>query len=413
MKRNALLGSAVLIAALVILFVFLRHGHVTGESAAARAGGGVEYYTCPMHPSVIQYRPGKCPVCGMTLVRKTSDRQDAAGAPDSAGGVVVSGEGRLRADITTFAVRMLPVSDSVSVPGVVTFAEPSRSVVAARGRGRIERLFVDRTGVVVRKGEPLLTMYSPDLVNAGEEYIIALTGNDESVRGDLVAASRKRLTERFGLTASQIARLERDRDPAGPATYYSPIAGTVIQKSVVEGQYVDEGTTLFELADLSRVWVVASVAEQDIRSVRPGEPVGVTVEAYPGLLFSGRVGFIEPSLDADSRTLRFRTELANPEGKLKTNMFARLTLKPASRTALVVPASAVLFTGRRPVVWVESEPGRFVPRTVSVGVTSGGYTEILGGVLEGDMVAASGGFLIDSESQLESPVAGEHVPRRK
>jgi Cu(I)/Ag(I) efflux system membrane fusion protein len=413
MKRILLLGAAVILAALAIAFVFLSHGHRTGESGAAQPGEGVEYYTCPMHPSVIQYRPGKCPVCGMTLVRKTSGRHDAAGESPAAGEVVVTGEGRVRADITTFAARMIPLSDSVSVPGVVSFAEPSRTVVAARGRGRIERLFVNRTGAVVRKGEPLLSLYSPDLVSAGEEYLIALSGTDESVRGELVAASRKRLTERFGLTASQITRLERDRDPKGPAVYYSPVAGTVILKSVVEGEYVDEGMKLFELADLSRVWVIASVSEQDIPAVRPGEPVGVTVEAYPGRLFSGRVGFIEPSLDADSRTLRFRTELANPEGHLKVNMFARVMLKPAPRPALVVPASAVLFTGRRPVVWVESEPGHFVPRTVGVGVTAGGYTEILSGLEEGDMVASSGGFLIDSESQLESSAGGEPVPRQK
>ena len=412
MKRKALLGSAVLLAALVVLSVILRPGHGRGGEAAGGPVTTGEYYTCPMHPSVIQDRPGKCPVCGMTLVRKTSVTSHV-GEPSAGGEVVISGAERARADITTTTVRMLTISDSVSVPGVVTYAEPSRSVVAARWRGRIERLFVDRTGAVVRKGEPLLTLYSPDLVSACEEYVVALSGGDASVRGEIAAASRKRLTERFGLTPSQVGRLERDRDPKGPATYYSPIAGTVIQKSVVEGQYVDEGAALFELADLSRVWVVASVAEQDIPSVRTGEPVEVTVEAYPGLRFSGRVTFIEPSLDPDSRTLRFRTELANRGGNLKTNMFARLMLKPPPRPALVVPSAAVLFTGRRPVVWVESEPGHFVPRAVSVGVTSGPYTEILGGVKEGEIVAASGGFLIDSESRLEFPASAEDVPGQK
>jgi len=176
----------------------------------------------------------------------------------------------------------------------------------------------------------------------------------------------------------------------------------------VEGEYVDEGTALFELADLSRVWVIASVPEQDIRFLLKGETVEVTLDAYPGLLFKGRVGFIEPVLDPDSRTVRVRTELANPEGKLKPNMYARITVTPAPRNALAVPTSAVLFTGRHPLVWVESGAGRFTPHLVSVGLTTGGFTEILSGVDEGDMVAATGGFLIDSESQLEAPASGEH-----
>ena len=189
---------------------------------------------------------------------------------------------------------------------------------------------------------------------------------------------------------------------SGPAVYASPISGTVIRKAVVEGQYVDEGMTLFEIADLSRVWVIASVAEQDIKGVSVGEGVEVSVEAYPGRTFGGRVSFIEPVLDADSRSVRVRVELPNPGGALKVNMYARMTLKPPAREALVVPTSAILFTGGEPRVWVESSPGRFVPRTVKVGQGAGGFTEILGGVEEGDMVAATGGFLVDSESQLEN-----------
>jgi Cu(I)/Ag(I) efflux system membrane fusion protein len=269
-------------------------------------------------------------------------------------------------------------------------------------------MFVDRTGAVVRRGDPLLSIYSPELIGAEEEYLIALGSVDDATRSQLIAASRKRLAERFGITEAQINRLEREREMQSSATYSSPIAGTVIRKPVVQGQYVEEGTTLFELADLSRVWVVASVPEQDIRSVRNGDTVEVTLDAYPGVLFKSRVGFIEPVLDADSRTVRVRTELANPEGKLKPNMYARIALKRAPREALAVPTSAVLFTGRHPRVWVESEPGRFAPHVVSVGLTSGAFTEILSGLNEGDMVASTGGFLIDSESQLEAPAGGGH-----
>jgi Cu(I)/Ag(I) efflux system membrane fusion protein len=408
MKKTQIVIAACLLVALVLVVLFLRPLRSTQPGGASPAAEPVEYYTCPMHPSVIAYKPGPCPICGMTLVKKirggSPDRHEAA----KGGGVVISPDQRVRANISTSAVRWMPISGSVSASGVVAYAEPSQSVVAARGRGRIEHLFVDRTGAVVRKGEPLLSMYSPDLIGAEEEYLIALGSVEDSTRAQLLAASRKRLAERFGMTQSQINRLERERDMQSPATYASPIAGTVIRKPVVEGQYVEEGMTLFELADLSRVWVVASVPEQYIRSVRTGDPVEVTLDAYPGLVLQGRVGFIEPVLDPDSRTVRVRTELANPEGKLKPNMYARIALNRVPREALVVPASAVLFTGRHPRVWVESEPGRFAPHDVSVGLTSGAFTEILGGVQEGDMVASTGGFLIDSESQLETPAGGEH-----
>jgi Cu(I)/Ag(I) efflux system membrane fusion protein len=344
----------------------------------------------------------------MTLVKKIQGGRPGGHEATKGGEVVISPDQRVQANISTWAVRWMPLSVSVSASGVVAFAEPSQSVVAARGRGRIEHLFVDRTGAVVRKGEPLLSIYSPELITAETEYLIALGSVEDVARGELIAASRRRLAERFGITESQIKRLERERDMQSPATYASPIAGTVIRKPVVEGQYVEEGMTLFELADLSRVWVIASVSEQDIRSVRKGDSVEVTLDAYPGLVVNGRVGFIEPVLDPDSRTVRVRTELANPEGKLKPNMYARIALKKASREALVVPTSAVLFTGRHPRVWVETEPGRFAPRVVVAGLTSGAFTEILSGANEGEMVASTGGFLIDSESQLEAPAGGEH-----
>ena len=412
MKKTPVLVAAIVLVALALAVAFIRPFRIGDATGTAPPAEGVAYYTCPMHPSVIAYRPGPCPVCGMALVKKISGEHPGGQASPQGGEVVVSQEQRVQANITTSVVRRVALSASVSASGVVAFAEPAQSVVAARGRGRIEHLFVNRTGAVVRKGQPLLSVYSPELISAEEEYLIALSGAEEASRAQLVEASRKRLVERFGLTEYQIGRLERERDLQSPATYSSPIAGTVIRKAVVEGQYVDEGMTLFELANLTRVWVVASVPEQDIRSVRMGEPVEVTVEAYPGLLFRGRVGFIEPVLDADSRTVRVRTELANPEGKLRPNMYARVTLKPAPREVLAVPSSAILFTGRQPLVWVESEPGRFAPRTVSVGLTAGAFTEILTGVNEGEMVAATGGFLIDSESQLKTPERGEHFGHR-
>jgi membrane fusion protein, copper/silver efflux system len=410
MKKTQVGIAAVLLVAAVIAVVFLRPFGRPDSAATSVPAEGVEYYTCPMHPSVIAYKPGRCPVCGMTLVKRISGGPSAPGeGSPGPEGVAVSAQQRVQANVTTVAVQRAPFTTSVSASGIVTFAEPGRAVVAARARGRIEHLFVNRTGVTVRSGEPLVSFYSPEIVSAEEELLIALSGADDSARALLVGASRKRLVERFGLTESGIARLEREGDTGGPVTYASPVSGTVIRKEVVEGQYVGEGTTLFEVADLSRVWVIASVPEQEILSVRKGDAVDVTLDAYPGLLVRGRVALIEPVLDAETRSVRVRAEVANPAGSLKPNMYVRVTLKASPREALVVPTGAVLFTGREPRVWVESSPGRFEPRTVRVGLASGGLTEILGGVVEGEMVASTGGFLIDSESQLQVPARKGHL----
>ncbi|HTY58094.1 MAG TPA: efflux RND transporter periplasmic adaptor subunit [Bacteroidota bacterium] len=408
MKKMPLVVAAVLLAAALITLLFIRPFGTGEHPPAAPPAEGVEYYTCPMHPSVISSRPGRCPVCGMTLVKKISGAPaSAAEAPPGGAAVVVSAGQRVQANITTVAVKRAPFVTSVSAAGVVTFAEPGRAIVASRARGRVEHLVVNRTGVVVRKGDPLVSFYSPDIVSAEEEYLIALSGAADSARSLLVGLSRRRLVERFGLTEPAIDRLERGHDTQSPVMYASPVSGTVIRKEVVEGEYVGEGTTLFEIADLSRVWVIASVPEENIPAVRKGDEAEITVDAYPGVLLHGRVGLIEPVLDAGTRSLRVRAEIANGGGSLRPNMYVRVRLSTAPREALLIPTAALLFTGIRPRVWVESSPGRFEPREVRVGQTSGGVTEILDGVAEGEMVAATGGFLIDSESQLQPPARKE------
>ncbi|HUI09112.1 MAG TPA: efflux RND transporter periplasmic adaptor subunit [Bacteroidota bacterium] len=369
---------------------------------------GESYYTCPMHPSVVALHPGACPVCGMALVKKVYGAE-GSGPGESPGSVTVSAAQRVAANITTAEVRDTDFAVPVSVPGVISVAEPARSVVAARVRGRIVRLYVDRTGVIVRKGEPLLSLYSPDVASAEEEYLVARSGRGDRSGGVILEAARRRLRDRFGLTDEQVARLTGEADIRDEVVYLSPIAGTVVAKNAVRGAYVDEGSTLFELADLSRLWVTASVPEREIGRIRRGEEAAITVEAYPGEKFRGRVLLLEPLLEQESRSVRVRLEIANPDGRLRPNMYARVEMRPEPHTALVVPASAVLYTGERPVVWVETAPGVFSPREVETGATTAGLTEILGGLAAGNMVAATGGFLIDSESQLEASPSDVHA----
>ena len=405
MKNPRVVIAGVIVAACVAAALLLRPWEKGGPAVSPALVQGEVYYTCAMHPSVISTHPGACPVCGMALVRRVYGVQE--GAPgETQGTVTVSAAQRVAANISTVEARVSRLDMSVTAPGIVAVAEPGRSVVAARERGRIVRLFVDRTGTRVRKGEPLLSLYSPDVAGAEEEYIVALNAGADSSGGVIAGAARRRLRERFGLTDAQIASLRNEGDVRDDVTYLSPIAGTVVGKSVVEGEYVDEGTALFQLADLSRLWVTASVPEQEIGRLRAGERAGISVEAFPGETFQARVVLLEPLLEQESRSLRVRLEIPNPDGRLLPNMYARVELRLEEKSALVVPSPAVLYTGDHPVVWVETSPGVFAPRAVETGATAGGETEILSGLRAGEMVAATGGFLIDSESRLESPAPG-------
>jgi hypothetical protein len=194
--------------------------------------------------------------------------------------------------------------------------------------------------------------------------------------------------------------------------FNSPISGTVVLKQVQAGQYVDEGTVLYQLADLSKVWIYLDVYENDISFVHKGEIVHITTEAYPDLEFTGRVTFIDPVMNPETRTIRVRTEFDNRLGKLKPQMFVKAQIHVEPKTTLTVPSSAVMFNGRRTVVWVEIQPNTFVPRDVQLGQSNDAEYEVLEGLRAGDMVASSGGFLIDSEGALQQPDAEDvHVGR--
>ena len=371
-----------------------------------------DYYTCPMHPSVRSDKPGACPVCGMALVKKSVQAETSA---DTAGlrGVSLSPTQRIVANVSTVAAVRRSVSREINAVGIVAAPEPSQATVAARFRGRLEKLLVNSTGQKVRKGEPLFEMYSPDLISAERDFLLALqsarlvrpddTTGSSSMQKKLLDASRERLAIHFGLTDAQIEQIESSGQIRNTVTFVSPIAGTVLQKAVQEGMYVDEGMTLYQLADLSTVWAYLDVYEKDLRAVRRGQPITVTTEAYPGRTFSGRITFIDPVVDPGTRTVRVRTELPNGEGLLKPNMFIRARLSSSAVSGVAVPQSAVLSTGPRTVVWVEVAPNQFEPRDVELGVTDGTQVEILRGVREGEMVAQTGGFLIDSESSLQQP----------
>jgi Cu(I)/Ag(I) efflux system membrane fusion protein len=360
-----------------------------------------DIYTCPMHPSVISDRPGACPVCGMALVKKSAQKDVEGEELKNLQHISLSPTQRVLANVATMPVEKTPLTKMIDVVGIVDIAETHQATVSARFRGRIEKQYSNFTGEYVEKGKPLVELYSPDLVTSQQEFILALVGNQQH----LVDGMRERLRLNYGMTDEQIRQLEETRTVQTAVQFYSPISGTVVLKQVQEGQYVDEGTVLYQLADLSKVWIYLDVYEKDLQFVKKGQVVHIKTDAYPEAEFTGRVTFIDPVMNPETRTVRIRTEFDNRHGRLKPKMFVKAQLHMQGRNTLTVPSSAIMFTGKRTVVWVETQKNTFEPRDVVLGQSANSDYEIINGLEEGDMIAVSGGFLIDSESALQQPSA--------
>jgi Cu(I)/Ag(I) efflux system membrane fusion protein len=380
-----------------------------GSSDDEQAGSS--YYTCPMHPSVHKDKPGACPVCGMALVKKSSRREAANVNLANLKGVSLSPTQRVMANVTTATVERKALRKEVTAVGVVDFAEPRYLHISMRFPGRLDKLYLTYTGQTVRKGDPVADVYSPEAISAQQEYLLALESEEQltnapnNIRVDasgLCEQARQKLL-RWGFAEQQVEKLKKTREIARTVTMLSPIGGTVIKKNVDPQYYAAMGENIYDVADLSIVWIYVDMYEKDIRFVRVGQTVRTTTEAYPNETFVGRVAFIDPVLNADTRTVRVRTEFANPGGKLKPNMYVKASIAVPTMNTLVVPASSIMSTGKRNVVWVEVQANTFEPRDVIIGASTETYAEVMNGLNEGERVAATGGFLIDSESSLQQP----------
>lgn len=388
-----------------------------GASAAIVAHADADtYYTCPMHPNVHEKHPGRCPICGMRLVKKTIARAPSSSAsplPVGLSEVVLSPEKQVLANVATQPVAPHPLDSVVTAAGQVSYDETRLAHVSAWVDGRIDRLYVNSAGAAIQKGQALGTIYSPDVVSTMQEYLLARDAYQRErksaiadvVEGarSLVGASQERL-RLWGVTPEQIAHVERTHSPELSLTLIAPASGTVIKKLVEPGQYVKTGDPLYDIADLSRVWVEANVYEPQMARLRMGQRVEVTSPSYPGTIFVGRVSFIYPYLDPQTRTVRVRAELSNPQGRLKPDMYVTAAIHVSTGAAhqLAVPASAVIDTGRRKIVYVEVSQGVFRPREVDLGVRAGGFYPVVSGLRPGDRVATSGGFLLDADSQIQA-----------
>jgi multidrug efflux pump subunit AcrA (membrane-fusion protein) len=373
-------------------------------SRAAATEREVLYWYDPMKPEVHFDRPGKSPFMDMDLLPKYADEAkgrtiDLTPEAAQAAGVVIVRAEQKRLEQTTRAA------------GTIEVAETALARIAARVPGRLDRLYLNFTGETVRKGDPIYAIYSPELVTAQREYLLALdnlgkarAGGDASYLASaesLLEAARGRL-RLWGIGQGQISRLERAQQPDLTVVVHSPVSGTVLERHALLGQYVVEGQDLYLLADLRHVWLQARVYEHELAALRLGQEAVVTLNSAPGREYRGRVRFIEPVVDPTTRTARVRIELPNPDGALRPGMFANAELEADLGQRLVVPRSALLDTGTRQVVYVREGEGSFVGREVRVGARAGEAVEILEGLEPGEEVVAKASFLIDSQSQLQT-----------
>jgi Cu(I)/Ag(I) efflux system membrane fusion protein len=363
------------------------------------------YWTCGMHPSVRADEPGKCPICNMDLIPVMKETEPAAG---EAVELVIGAEAARLARISTAVVIRMMLSLTIDAPGEIAYDETRTAVISPRVGGWIEKLHADETGMVLREGDPLVEIYSPELVSAQKEYLLA--------RGtELEPHAREKLIL-LGLTEKQVRTLHGESDISTTLTLFSPVAGTVLHRGVTEGERIQPGHDLFHIADLSRLWVLADIFENDISLIRVGQEARITIDALQGEEFASSVTFIEPTTSRPTRSTRIRLEIDNGKALLRPGMFARVRIEaPLGGTeaggeghdahmqgggVLAVPRGAIVNTGRRTVAFVETGPGRYLIRNVKLGAMAGDHYVVLDGLSEGERVVERGSFLLDSQAQL-------------
>lgn len=405
--------TGIVLAALAVLAL----GILLASACGKEPSGETTYY-CPMHPTYTSDRPGDCPICNMKLVPKPESDEHAghgASAVDGMAGVTVDAHGRALAGIQTAVAERRPLARRIRTVGNVLPDESRIRHVHTRIDGYVEKLFVSSTGQFVRQGDPVLAIYSPELLASQEEFLraraaaarFAQSEIPEVRRGgeDLLQSARQRL-RLFEVPESFIAALEESGVAQRTVTLLAHVSGFVTQKNVLEGQHVEPGTELYTVTDLSRVWVEADFYENEARFVEAGRAATVTLPYETSAALPGVVSYVYPFLERETRTLRVRFEFANPDLRLKPSMYVDVSLQIDAPPGVVVPASAVLDSGLRKIVFVETEPNRFEPREVQVGMRNGEGIEITAGVEEGEAVVVKANFLLDSESRLRGAFSG-------
>ncbi len=409
-KRTA--ATIAVIAGIIVgsIGMYLASGYITSgkgaeeatQPAAAKKGKKILYWRAPMDPTYISDKPGKSPM-GMDLIPVYEGEEEVT----EPGTVKIDPVTVQTIGVRTAPVRRMELKKTIRTIGRVDYNEKKIYRLHTKVDGWIEKLYADFTGQMVRKGQRLLEIYSPTLVSAQEEYLLARKYADrmkEIGRESIVGLSRRRL-ELWDVPERQIRELEKRGSIMKTLQIVSPTTGVIVEKPVTEGMYVKPGTDLYTVADISRVWVYADVYEYEIPWIKAGQEAEMTLLSFPGEVFKGKVDFVYPFMEPKTRTVRVRLEVDNPGFRLKPDMYANVTLKPViSKDAVAVPTEAVIRSGERNIVILSRGDGKFSPREITLGAEAEGYYEVIEGLDEGDVVVTSAQFLIDSESKLKEAI---------
>jgi Cu(I)/Ag(I) efflux system membrane fusion protein len=352
----------------------------------------IDHYTCSMHTSVHQARPGKCPICGMELV-PVSKAQMRAGV------VHIDAIRQQQIGVKLAPVIEAPMTTTMRAFGQVAYDESKLTDVTWKSSGFVTKLFATETGRHVKRGQPLALLYSPDVYAAERDFLLAAKGPSSTFVDGTAARTRLRL---LGLGDAQIDAVAAAGKPDESVTLVAPADGNVIEKNIIEGASFESGARLFRIAALDEVWVDAAVYASDLAHVHVGDAVTVSLDDEPDRRFDARVAFIAPVLDASARTGRVRVTLKNADGTLKPGMFATVSLSHALGERLQLPSSAVVYAGPRRLVFVDAGDGNFEPREIELGPEANGMLEVKSGLRAGDVVATSGVFLIAAEARISA-----------
>jgi len=367
----------------------------------------IKHWVAPMTPGYVSDKPGKSPM-GMDLVPVYED-DDADAAP---GSVKIDPVTIQNIGVRTAIIEERRISRQIRTIGIVAYDEKSVVQIQTKVAGWIEKLYIDFTGQPVEEDEMLAELYSPELVSAQDEYLVAL----DSVRQErtikrrgrgksLLSAARAKL-DYLDIPIHQIEALERDREIKKTLHIHSPNPGIVVKKHIQEGSHVKPGMPLYTVADLSKVWVYADIYEYELPWLREGAEATMTLSYYPGKTFKGKVSYIYPYLESKTRTVKARLEFDNPGWALKPEMYANVMISTGSvKEEIAVPTEAVIRSGERNIVVVSLGKGRFLSRDVTLGAAGEGYYQVISGLKTGEKIVTSAQFLIDSESRLKEAVS--------
>lgn len=389
-------------------FAWTKWIHPTNDKTTTEnADSGIDYYHCGMHPQIKSDKPGSCPICGMTLTPVYKNKGNSEKGIVQVDPAMVQNIG-----VKTEIVTKRKLTHTIRTTGRIDYDETKQTIITTKFSGYIEKLYVDYTGKPVQQGQPLFEIYSPDLVAAQQEYLQAIrysgtmkSANDSIVSSganDLLQSTKKKLLF-WDISPEQIKELEQTGNIKKTLTIYSPFSGVIIEKNIFDGMQIQEGMSLLKLADISKMWVYADVYENELSWVKVGENANIELPDKAEKTLQGKIDYIYPYLQDQTRTARVRISFPNENQSLKKDMYVTVNIIPiTSINVIAVPEQSVIHSGKRDIVVMSLDEGKFMSMEVKLGALSDGYYEVKEGLKEGDIIVTSSQFLIDSESNLKA-----------